>query len=88
MFEEETKEEVTTNGSTNKRQSLKKHYRTGDYWLIPARVATNDIEWPSVTEGVLPHGIEHHYAPLAILTKDNRIWKVYMESEIKNLPLP
>ena len=21
-------------------------YRTGDYWLIPARVATGDIEWP------------------------------------------
>jgi hypothetical protein len=22
-------------------------YRTGDYWLIPSRTATNDIEWPS-----------------------------------------
>ncbi len=21
-------------------------YRTGDYWLIPARVATGDVEWP------------------------------------------
>ena len=21
-------------------------YRSGDYWLIPARVATGDIEWP------------------------------------------
>jgi len=23
-------------------------YRPGDYWLIPARVATGDIEWPSL----------------------------------------
>src|ERR1051326_2030209 len=23
-------------------------YRTGDYWLIPARVATGDVEWPTV----------------------------------------
>src|SRR5262249_6235248 len=21
-------------------------YRTGDYWLIPARVATGDVDWP------------------------------------------
>jgi hypothetical protein len=46
-------------------------YRTGDYWLIPARVANRDIEWPSATEGVRPHCIEHHYAPLAILKKDS-----------------
>lgn len=25
-------------------------YRTGDYWLIPARVATGDIEWPLAEE--------------------------------------
>lgn len=42
-------------------------YRTGDYWLIPARVATKDIEWPSSLPQP-PHGVRHHYAPLAILT--------------------
>jgi len=45
-------------------------YRTGDYWLIPARVATGDVEWPGEPgnpEAVAPHGIEHHYAPLAII---------------------
>lgn len=48
-------------------------YRTGDYWLIPARVATGDIEWPRDDQGKekpcaqLPHGIHHHYAPLAII---------------------
>jgi hypothetical protein len=59
------------------------YYRTGDYWLIPARVATGDIEWPpelnaggtpvmkdgqTVPRLQPPHGIHHHYAPLAILT--------------------
>lgn len=45
----------------------KQQYRSGDYWLIPARVATGDIEWPrhnDVADFLPPHGIEHHYAPL------------------------
>lgn len=45
-------------------------YRTGDYWLIPARTATGDVEWTKSASGELipqsPHGIEHHYAPLGI----------------------
>lgn len=43
-------------------------YRTGDYWLIPARTATGDVEWPGPIgdpEPRPPHGIERHYAPLA-----------------------
>lgn len=49
-------------------------YRSGDYWLIPARTATGDVEWPKmkkpnsdelIAAPVKPHGIEHHYAPLA-----------------------
>ncbi len=46
------------------------NYRTGDYWLIPARVATGDIEWPrkgDYSEPVKPHGIERHRAVLAIM---------------------
>jgi hypothetical protein len=58
-------------------------YRTGDYWLIPARTATGDVEWPKVTDAqgnpetdaqgnivpvaVPPHGITHYYAPLAVV---------------------
>ncbi|NEQ32355.1 MAG: hypothetical protein F6K04_15365, partial [Leptolyngbya sp. SIO4C5] len=47
-------------------------YKTGDYWLIPARTATGQIEWPLTTAAVpapipqLPLGIEHHYCRLAI----------------------
>ena len=42
-------------------------YRTGDYWLIPARVVTGEIDWPLET-ALAPHGIIHHYAPLAAFT--------------------
>jgi Family of unknown function (DUF6519) len=56
-------------------------YRTGDYWLIPARTSTGDVEWPKMfvdpkddkkkielPEPLPPHGVVHHYAPLAIVT--------------------
>jgi hypothetical protein len=45
-------------------------YRRGDYWLIPARVANQDVEWPGAPmnpQALQPHGVEHHYAPLAVL---------------------
>ncbi len=53
-------------------------YRTGDYWLIPARTATGDIEWPRETSmmqdkpvdvpvALPPAGVQHHYAPLAVI---------------------
>jgi uncharacterized protein DUF6519 len=41
-------------------------YVAGDYWLIPARTATGDIQWPRGEDAMLPpQGVEHHYAPLA-----------------------
>lgn len=54
-------------------------YRSGDYWLIPARSATGDVEWPKTTDNkgnllsiaLPPEGVEHHYAPLSIVTIDN-----------------
>jgi hypothetical protein len=50
-------------------------YRVGDYWLIPARVATGDVEWPARLDPVgiplrdepaelPPRGPKHYYAPL------------------------
>lgn len=41
-------------------------YRTGDYWLIPVRTATGDVDWPK-NKALPPQGINHSYAPLAIL---------------------
>ncbi|MFE3647630.1 DUF6519 domain-containing protein [Streptomyces sp. NPDC059152] len=44
-------------------------YRTGDFWLIPARTATGGVEWPTdpARRPLLQHpsGIAVHYAPLA-----------------------
>ncbi|MEZ4559165.1 MAG: DUF6519 domain-containing protein [Caldilineaceae bacterium] len=50
-----------------------KQFNTGDYWLIPARTATGEIEWPLFatpnTNPVAqpPHGIRHHVCRLALL---------------------
>lgn len=47
-----------------------KTYRSGDYWLIPARVATGGIDWQADAQGSLlkpPRGIAHHYAPLGVI---------------------
>lgn len=45
-------------------------YRSGDYWLIPARTAIEDVLWPGEPDAPIsqpPNGVTHHYAPLAIL---------------------
>lgn len=52
-------------------------YRTGHYWLIPARTATagspgGEIEWPLDTAknplALTPKGITHHFCRLGIVT--------------------
>lgn len=48
-------------------------YRTGDAWLIPARTATGDVDWPGPVgqpEARPPHVNDHAYAPLALLGTD------------------
>lgn len=48
-------------------------YKAGDYWLIPARVATGEIEWPPYTIPLVApveqpsKGIYHHYCRLALI---------------------
>lgn len=58
---------------------MDQNFRSGDYWLIPARVATGNVIWPqervadprgktvSYPAAIPPNGITHHYAPLAII---------------------
>jgi hypothetical protein len=47
------------------------NYVTGDYWLIPARTISTDVEWPQSELGTpLPRprfGIQHHYMHLALV---------------------
>lgn len=53
-------------------------YQPGDYWLIPGRPAIADIIWPkdptaTAAERYLalePFGVEHNYAPLALVQVD------------------
>jgi hypothetical protein len=50
------------------------HYRSGDYWMIPARTASGgQVEWPQDKNGPValnPQGVKHHYAPLAVISLD------------------
>ncbi len=48
-------------------QTNANQYRTGDYWFIPARTATGNIEWPAGI-ALPPNGVDHHYAPLGVIT--------------------
>ena len=63
-------------------------YRTGDYWLIPARTATGDVVWSKKENGKPqmqpPNGIEHHYAPLAIVNHNG----VLSNCHNKIIPIP
>ena len=48
-------------------------FKAGDYWLIPARVATGDVEWPESPGNPdlplrkYPDGPHHYYAELAVI---------------------
>jgi hypothetical protein len=45
-------------------------YRAGDYWMIPARTVTGDVEWPQDANGPMalsPDGVTYHYAALALV---------------------
>ena len=57
-------------------------FRTGDYWVIPARTATGEIEWPpfaipnTAPAPQPPRGIAHHFCRLALLSFDaeKKVW--------------
>ena len=57
-------------------------YQSGDYWLIPARTATGEIEWPPYqipnTNPVAqpPKGIHHAYCRLALIEVTGGLAKV------------
>ncbi len=53
-------------------------YQTGDYWLIPARTVTGDVDWPRDSSGTpqfrSPEGIRHHYCRLGIVNFGGPAW--------------
>jgi hypothetical protein len=66
-------------------------YRAGDYWLIPARTATGDIEWlreDSETVAQSPHGVQHSICALAIVAaapKDDSESELSVLHDCRNL---
>jgi hypothetical protein len=68
-------------------------YKTGDYWVIPARTMTGDVEWPRDPAGVpllrAPDGIHYHYAPLAWIASQRVIpLDVRQQFEPRAEPVP
>ena len=66
-------------------------YRAGDYWLIPARVITGNVEWPAepATQQPLPlppMGVRYHLAPLAIVYPDRAVDVRKQFSPLASLP--
>ncbi|MFQ5606043.1 MAG: DUF6519 domain-containing protein, partial [bacterium] len=56
-------------------------YQTGDYWVIPARTITGNVDWPldGNDKPALQQrfGIEHHFCRIAILSLDaNGNWNL------------
>jgi hypothetical protein len=55
-------------------------FATGDYWLIPARTLTADVEWPVDSSGnpvpQSPKGIQRHFCRLAVVQLTGTTWSV------------
>lgn len=66
-------------------------YKTGDYWLIPARSVSESIEWPQHEDGsprsIGPRGVRHRYAALALLTLRRDQWSVVADVRARFRPM-
>jgi hypothetical protein len=67
-------------------------YKTGNYWLIPARTATGEVEWPPFETpnknpiAQPPRGIQHHYCRLALLAFDGK--KLTVQKDCRHVFYP
>ena len=55
-------------------------FAQGDYWLIPARTLTADVEWPEDASGnpvpQSPKGIRRHFCKVAVVQLTGTSWSV------------
>jgi hypothetical protein len=64
-------------------------YRTGDFWIIPARTSTGELDWPPFrvpnTNPIAqpPLGIAHHFCRLAILTVSGGELRLGVDSDCR-----
>jgi hypothetical protein len=69
------------------------NYKAGDYWLIPARTATGEIEWPpyevpNLSPVPQPHvGVDRHFCRLAVIELQNGLVTVVDDCRKKFPPL-
>ncbi len=77
-IEIKSKEWIELEGGIKVKFSSDLYYETGDYWVIPARTAINDIEWPDDGGEPAkpipqpPRGIKHDYSLLALVKINNQ----------------
>lgn len=66
-------------------------YTSGDYWLIPARHLTGDVEWPRNDDGTPrargPHGTRRRYCALALLRLAGGQWSVLADLRVRFQPI-
>jgi hypothetical protein len=67
-------------------------YKSGDYWMLPARQLTGGIEWPLQSDGVtpvalLPRGIVHRYCALALLQLSPAGWSLRSDLRAQFRPM-
>lgn len=67
-------------------------YKSGDYWLIPARSLTGRIEWPLTESGEpllqAPHGIQRQYAALALVDRQaDGSWQIVDDLRTRFKPI-
>ena len=64
-------------------------FKTGDYWLIPARTATGDVKWlhDSANKPIPqpPQGIERYYCRLALLQFEEGEWACLNDCDCRRL---
>jgi hypothetical protein len=69
-------------------------FNTGDYWLIPSRGSTGTIEWPVEPDkpdqpsSLPPHGVAHHYAPLAVISITKEVTDLRLKLTTQVQPIP
>jgi Family of unknown function (DUF6519) len=69
----------------NANAKLGNIYRSGDYWLIPARTLTGDVEWPQEDhqpKALPPQGVPHYYAGLAGINVNKGVITVSTDSRM------
>lgn len=55
------------------------NYRSGDYWLIPVRAISQDINWPQNDAGSIAkssQGIQHHFCQLAMVEYQDKKFSI------------